>query len=79
MTMMLGFLGGLEVLLVFLFGGLISLACFALWIWMLIDCLTNHGIQSSEKVAWVLVILFLPFIGSLIYLFVGRPKRKTAS
>jgi hypothetical protein len=77
--MMLGLLGGFEVLLAFLFGGLISLACLALWIWMLIDCLTNNGIQGSEKVAWVLVIVLLPFIGSLIYLFVGRPKRRLAT
>ena len=48
------------------------------WIWMLIDCLTNNGIPGSEKVAWVLVILFTHFLGALIYFFVGRPKRKTA-
>jgi len=59
---MLGFLG-LEVLILTLFGGLISLLCLVLWIWMLIDCLTNHGIQGSEKVAWVLVIVLLPFLG----------------
>jgi len=76
--MILALLGGLEALFLLLFGALISLLCFALWIWMLIDCLTNHGIQGSEKVAWVLVILLLPFIGSVIYFFIGRPKRKTA-
>ena len=74
--MMLALLGGLEVLFLFLFGGLISLICFALWIWMLIDCLTNNGIPGSEKVAWVLVIVLLPLIGSVIYLLIGRPKRK---
>jgi len=76
--MMLGFLGGLEVVLLCLFGGLIGLACFVLWIWMLIDCLTNNGIPGSEKVAWVLVIIFTHFLGALIYFFVGRPKRKPA-
>jgi hypothetical protein len=76
---MLGFLGGLEVLMVSLFGGLIGLFCLLLWIWMLLDCLTNRGIEGSEKVAWVLVILLLPFIGSLIYFFLGRPKRKVAA
>ena len=76
--MILALLGGLEALFLLFFGALISLLCFALWIWMLIDCLTNHGIQGSEKVAWVLVILLLPFIGSVIYFFIGRPKRKTA-
>jgi phospholipase D-like protein len=77
--MMLGSLGGLEVLFAFLFGGLIGLLCFAFWIWMLIDCLTNNGIPGSEKVAWVLVIVLLPLIGSLIYLFIGRPKRRLAT
>jgi hypothetical protein len=76
--MMLGLIGGLVAAFMFLFGSLIGLACFALWIWMLVDCLTNSGIQGSEKVAWVLVIIFLPFIGSLIYPFIGRPKRRTA-
>ena len=76
--MILAFLGGLEVLLVFLFGSIIGLLTFAFWLWMLIDCLTNQGLEGSEKVAWVLVIILLPFIGSLIYLFIGRPKRKTA-
>jgi len=76
--MMFGFLGGLELIFLFLFGGLIGLACFAIWIWMLIDCLTNNGIPGSEKVAWVLVILFTHFLGALIYFFVGRPKRGTA-
>jgi hypothetical protein len=75
--MILAFLGGLEVLLVFLFGSIIGLLTFAFWLWMLIDCLTNQGIEGSEKVAWVLVVILLPFIGSLIYLFIGRPKRKT--
>ena len=77
--MMLGLFGGLEALLLFVVGGLISLACFVFWIWMLIDCLTNEGIQGSEKVAWVIVIVLLPFIGSLIYLFLGRSKRRAAA
>jgi hypothetical protein len=76
--MILAFFGGLEALVLFLFGGLISLAGFAFWLWMLIHCLTNQGLEGSEKVAWVLVIIFLPFIGSLIYFFIGRPKRKAA-
>ena len=56
--MILAFLGGLEVLLVFVLAGLSSLCCFVFWLWMLIDCLTNEGLP-----------------GSLIYFFIGRPKR----
>jgi Phospholipase_D-nuclease N-terminal len=45
------------------------------WIWMLIDCLTNPRLPSTEKLIWVLVIFFLHFVGALIYLFVGRQQR----
>ena len=57
-----------------LIGGLISLVLFVFWLWMLISALTNKGISGGEKVAWVLAVIFLPFIGALIYFFVGKPK-----
>jgi hypothetical protein len=61
-------------LLFTLIGLAISLACFVFWLVMLIHAITNKGIGDGEKIAWVLVILFLPFVGSLIYFFIGRPK-----
>jgi hypothetical protein len=42
------------------------------WLWMLIDCLVNPRLPSTEKLIWVLVILFLHVLGALIYFFVGR-------
>lgn len=65
-------------ILVFLFLAAIALAFFIFWIWMLIHALTNNGIAGSEKVAWVLLIFFASFIGSIIYFFVGRPKAAQA-
>ena len=53
---------------------LILVTC-AFWIWMVVDCLTNNGLQGNDKIVWVLVILFTHFIGALIYFFIGRPKR----
>jgi hypothetical protein len=55
----------------------IALALFAFWIWMLISAIQNKGLTDGEKVAWVLVIALLHFLGALIYFFVGHPKRKT--
>jgi len=55
-------------------GYIIGLLCTIFWIWMLIHALTNRGISGGEKVAWVLVIIFVPFIGSIIYFFIGKPK-----
>ena len=55
--------------------GAISLLVFAFWVWMLVDAITNKGLSDTEKILFVLLVFFLPFIGSLIYFFVGRPKR----
>ena len=32
------------------------------------------GLSEGEKVAWVLIIVLVHFLGALIYFFVGRPK-----
>ncbi|HEY5910537.1 MAG TPA: PLDc N-terminal domain-containing protein [Verrucomicrobiae bacterium] len=57
-----------------LIGGGIALAAFVFWIWMLVHAITNKGLSDTEKIVWVLVIIFVHFIGALIYFFVGRPK-----
>ena len=67
----------------FLFVCLIFLTIFVfgvggtvLWIWMLIDCATNEPSEGSDKIVWILVILFTHVLGALIYLLVRRPERK---
>ena len=55
----------------------ILMALFAFWIWMLISAIQNKGLTEGEKVAWVLVVLFLHWLGALVYFVVGHPKRKT--
>jgi len=64
---MFGFIG-------FLIIGPFILLASIFWIWMLIHAITNKGLSDVEKILWVLVILFLHFLGALIYFFVGRPK-----
>ncbi len=74
MNAMFGFLfGGFELLLLlFLFP--FTLALFAFWIWMLIHAIQNRGLTDSERIVWVLVIIFLHALGALLYLLIGRPK-----
>ena len=60
-------LAGLMMLL------LVLLAC-VFWIWMLVHAVTNKGIGDGEKIAWVLVILFLHFIGAFIYFIIAYSK-----
>ena len=69
----------LELLLIpFFFLIMITLGLLGtvLWIWMLIDCATNEPSEGSDKIVWMLVILFTHGLGALIYLLARRPERK---
>ncbi len=59
----------IPIILIIGFGGMI------LWIWTLIDCITNESDQGNERIVWVVVIAVAQLIGALIYLIVRRPKR----
>ena len=50
-----------------------------LWVWMLVDCATKEPSKGNDKIIWILIILFTHFIGALIYMFVGRPKRRISA
>lgn len=46
------------------------------WIWMLIDA-AIHERDATDKIIWVLIVLFLHFIGAVVYYFVRyRPRRR---
>jgi len=50
------------------------------WLWALIDVLRSEFTNSSNKIVWVLLIFFLPLLGALLYLLIGRnQKAKTKS
>jgi hypothetical protein len=57
------------------FGLIVALLASLFWLWMLIDALTNNGLEPTMKIVWALVIFFLPFLGALAYLIVGRKSR----
>ena len=57
--------------------GLIAAAfLFVFWVWMLIDCLKRDFRKDVEKIAWVLVIIFLQLLGAIIYYFVVKISEK---
>ncbi|MDD5348874.1 MAG: PLD nuclease N-terminal domain-containing protein [Chthoniobacteraceae bacterium] len=60
---------------ILLFAG-VGIAGTVLWIWMLIDCASNEPSEGTDKLVWILVILFTHLLGALIYLLVRRPERK---
>jgi len=60
---------------------LLGLAAIVFYIAMIVDAVTNKGMSDTERLMWVLVVIFVtPGIplGALIYFFVGRPKRRLA-
>jgi hypothetical protein len=45
-----------------------------LWIIALVDCLKSD-FEKEGKIVWILVIVFLPILGSLLYLMIGRGQK----
>jgi hypothetical protein len=66
----LGGIGGIELLILFSFLALPTI----LWFWALIDCVKRE-FKGNDKLIWVLIIIFLPMIGSILYLAIGRKNR----
>lgn len=66
---------GIGFILFWLLGGLFSLAAFAFWIWMLIDCATKEPNEGNDKLIWILIIALTHGVGALIYFLVRRPER----
>jgi len=64
-------------LFILMFLAAVALLAFVFWIWMIIDAIQNKGLTDGEKIAWVLVVIFLHCIGALLYFLIGHPKRDT--
>jgi hypothetical protein len=58
---------------------LFGIATFALWVFCLVDAIGAQSarIRNLPKVAWILLILFFPLIGSIAWLVAGRPESTT--
>ena len=48
-------------------------------LWMSIDCAVYERSQDSDKIVWILIILFVPILGPLAYLFIRKFRREDAA
>jgi hypothetical protein len=48
---------------------LIGLLCFICWIVALVDCIKSN---NPNKIVWIVVIILLPFLGTILYYVFGR-------
>ena len=61
----------------------VLLAATAFWIFTLVDSLQipDHTWQAAgqNKLLWILLIVFLGFLGSILYMVIPRPSLKPIS
>lgn len=50
---------------------IIGLLLLAIWIWAIVDIL-KRPMSGLLKVVWIALVIFLPFIGVVLYLIFGR-------
>ena len=67
-------MGAAALVLMFVFMIVIPMLLLAFWIWMIIDCATRKFKNDTDRVVWILVIIFTSVIGALIYYFVVKRK-----
>ena len=72
--MFTGLIGGFIFLMLFII--VIGILLFVFWIVMLIDCAKRNFKRDSDKVVWILVIIFLNLLGASIYYFVVKINDK---
>lgn len=47
---------------------------FVFWILMIIDAAQRKGLSDGERIAWILVLVFIGIIGAIIYYFAVKRK-----
>jgi hypothetical protein len=64
-----------------LFGGglfllwlLLMAVALVLFIWALVDAIKNPGLSDTERIVWILVIIFVGCLGPILYLLIGKNK-----
>ncbi|WP_207535774.1 PLDc N-terminal domain-containing protein [Desertivirga arenae] len=72
MSNLLLFKIGFPELILIAFFGLIP---FGLMLFSIIDAVKGKFENSTIRTIWIFIILFLPVLGSLLYLLIGRNKK----
>jgi hypothetical protein len=75
MTLLISMPGAFEWLIIL---GVISIV-FILPIWALIDIIRSQFNDPNNKIIWVIVVILLPFLGSILYLTIGKGQKRSIS
>jgi hypothetical protein len=56
---------------------LLGAATFALWVFCLVGVIVSPGdqVRNLPRIAWLVLVLLFPLVGSIAWLVAGRPDR----
>ena len=63
-------LGGQELIII----GILFVILFGIYIFVLVDILKSE-FRGYNKIIWILLVLFLPALGTILYLLIGRKQK----
>ena len=49
------------------FGIILAIVAAALWVWSLVHAIRNPALDDMMRIVWVLVIIFAPLVGMIVY------------
>ena len=75
LLLFIGGIGPLEIIFILFFLAVPAI----LWLWVIIDLLKSTFKDSTNKLIWAIIIIFLPVLGSILYLLIGRSQKVKAS
>jgi phospholipase D-like protein len=57
-------------------GGVFAFAVLALWVYCIVDVISSDEtlVRNLPKLLWLLLVIFLPTVGSIAWLILGRPQ-----
>lgn len=57
---------------------IIGLGCALIWVLALIEIVQSEFQDKNERIIWLLLVILLPFIGTILYYAIGRKQRLDA-
>jgi hypothetical protein len=59
----------------FVVSGVVWLALTAFMIWMILEAATKEPREGNERLIWIIITVFVPYLGAIAYYLVRRPER----
>jgi hypothetical protein len=57
-----------------LFFLVVGIVIVAIWVWTLLVIFKSARMTPTEKLVWILLVIFFPFLGTLLYVAIGRKR-----